>query len=250
MIQNFVSKLSEKEKKIFYVAIIFVLVALLDRLFIGPAMDKLKSLEGEIESQESLIKRDLRFLSYKNRILRENQGFKKYYAQRPLSEEEIIASFLKKIEILASESKVNLIRVSPSESKQRKGFVEYFATLECDGPLENVAKFCYTIDISEDLLRIVKFSMAPKRAGSQEVAATMSVSKVIIDSSALKDAELLSSDLADSNKETSAMIPSEQRESKMPSQNAETVGELQIAPRDVSNEAVEQDSTVDDVNIR
>lgn len=191
MIQNFISKLSEKEKKILYITIVFVLLAFLDRLFVGPAMEKLKSLESEIESQENLIKRDLRFLSYKNKILRENEDLRKYYTLKSLSEEEIIAAFLKKIEMLASEAKVNLIRVSPSESRQRNGYTEYFATLECDGLLENVAKFAYTIDISGDLLKIVKLDMAPKKAGSDDVTATMAVSKIIIDASALKDAETL-----------------------------------------------------------
>ena len=131
MIQNFISKLSPKEKKIFYIAIIFVVIAFLDRLFLGPVMSRLHSIDSEIEQQKNAIKSDLRFLSYKDRILKENEDFGIYYTKKAQTEEEIIAAFLKKIEMFASESKVNLIKVSPSEAKQKKGYMEYYADLEC-----------------------------------------------------------------------------------------------------------------------
>ncbi len=202
MIQNFLSKLSPTEKKIFYIAIIFVLLALLDRLFLGPAMSRLKSLDEEIEQQKNVIKGDLRFLSYKDKILKENETFKPYYAPKSQAEEEIIAAFLKKFEILASDSKVNLIKINPADSKQRKGFIEYYANLECDGKLDDMAKFIYSINTSDDLLKIVKLSMAPKKAGSEEVTSSMTVTKTIVGVSATQEVEQLSKQAGAGQKET------------------------------------------------
>ena len=183
MIQNFISKFSVQEKKIFYVAVAMILLAITDRVFLGPVTVKLKNLDEEIDQEKNIIRSDLRLISYKDRILKENKDFNSYYAKGKSSEEEIIATFLKKIEMIATDSTINLIKVSPSESKQKKGFKEYYAQLECEGRLENVTKFIYSIDTSPDLLKILSLNMNPKKAGSEDVLATMTVTKIIIDSS-------------------------------------------------------------------
>ncbi|MFH1360024.1 MAG: type 4a pilus biogenesis protein PilO [Candidatus Omnitrophota bacterium] len=180
MIQKFLGKLTPQEKKIFYLAMAFVLVAFFDRLFLGPALSRLSSLEDEIEEQKNVIKRDLRFLLYKDKIIKENMDFSIYYSAGQKTEEEIIAAFLKDIEILASEAKVNLIKVNPSDSRQKRGYVEYYANLECDGTLENVTRFMYLIDTSPTLLKITQVNINPKRASAEEVAVTLAVKKVIV----------------------------------------------------------------------
>lgn len=191
MIQNFISKLSPQERKIFYIAACFIILALVDRIFFGPLTSKLKSLDEDIEQEKNVIKRDLRFLMYKDKILKENEELSIYYSKAPKTEEEIIADFLKAVEILATEAKINLIKVSPSETKPKKGYVEYYADLECDGPLENVAKFIHSIDSSKDLLKIVKMDLAPKKASANEISAVMSVVKFVIDVSSIEEEEKL-----------------------------------------------------------
>ena len=223
MIQNFISKLSPKEKRIFYIAIIFVVVAFLDRLFLGPVMSRLHSIDSEIEQQKNAIKSDLRFLSYKDRILKENEDFGVYYTKKAQTEEEIIAAFLKKIEMLASESKVNLIKVSPSEAKQRKGYMEYYADLECDGHLEDIAKFIYAINTSPDLLKIVKLSINPKKAGSEDMSAVLQVTKLIVNASSTEEVENLTKKSAgnDLTRQDSSDITGELKDNKANSKSSE-----------------------------
>lgn len=189
MIQNFISKLSPKEKKIFYIAMLFILLAVFDRLFLGPSTAKLKSLDEEIEKEKNWIKSDLRFLSYKDRILRENITLSPYYTSKAQTEEEVIAAFLKRIEILATASKVNLIKVNPSEINPKIGYIEFNANLECDGRLDDIVTFMHAIDTSKELLKIVKLSMTPKRGSAEEVSCAMTVTKVIIDLASVKEAE-------------------------------------------------------------
>ena len=184
MIQNFISKLSLNEKRVLYIAAALVVVAILDRVFLGPVTSRLNSLEEEIDQEKSVIKRDQRFLSYKDKILSENKEFSPYFANPSQTQEEIIAAFLKKIEMLASESKVNLARVTPAGSQQKTGYMEHYADLECDGELENISKFMYAIETSPDLLKIIKINISPKKAGSSEVRSTMTITKMIIDASA------------------------------------------------------------------
>ena len=78
MIQKFISNLSGKEKKILYVTIVFVFLAFFDRLFMGPVLEKLSNIDDEISLQEESIVRDLRFLNYKDRIIKEEEIFSIY----------------------------------------------------------------------------------------------------------------------------------------------------------------------------
>ena len=192
MLQDFFSKLSPKEKKVFYITMAFVVIALFDRLFLGPVTVRLKSLDEEIKEEKNMINSDLRFLSFKEKILKENTTFAPYFTAKARANEEIIATFLKRIELLASETKINLIRVTPADSKRKKGFTEYYATLECQGLLENIAKFMYAIDTSPDLMKITKLNMTPQRAGGEEVGANITIIKTIVDDSSLREAEKIS----------------------------------------------------------
>jgi len=229
VIQTFVAKLSAKEKKILYIAIVIVTIAFLDRLFLGPATTRLKSLDEEIRQQESIIKGDLRFLSFKGRIVKENEAFNDYYSQKPQTEEEIIATFLKKIEILASQSNVNLIKVNPSESKKKKGFVEHYANLECGGILADMTQFLYAIETSDDLMKVVKLNINPKKAGSDDVIASMSVMKVIVDNSAVKEAEKLSKMSIVSKDQVSGAASEEKKEiAGSPGGNTDTSQEVVV----------------------
>ena len=180
MFSDFYSKLTAQERKIFYVALLVVLFMIADRLFLGPALSKMKTYDEEIAQQERSIQQDLRFLAYKNRILEDDKALAPYYANAYKTEDEVIASFLKKIEMIATDSKVNLIKVTPAESKERKGYKEYFANLECEGLLENIASFMHTVDTSQDLLKITKVNFSLKRPSGDEVLVGMVVSKMFI----------------------------------------------------------------------
>ncbi len=182
MLNDFYSKLNDQEKKIFYVALVIVLVMVLDRMFLGPSLSKMKTYDEEIRQQRANIQRDLRFVTYKNQILEEDAAFRLYYNNTYRTEEQIIAAFLKKIEMIATEANINLIKITPAESKERKGFVEYYANLECEGLLENIASFMHMIDTSDDLLKIIKTSFSLKRASGDEVVVNMQVAKMLMGS--------------------------------------------------------------------
>ncbi len=182
MIQQWFVKLSAGERKLFYGAAAFLLLAVIDRSFWGPVRAQLKQVEERIRHEEGNIRQNLRLLAYKKRILEEQDVFSSYFIQKVSSEEEIIAEFLKKIEIMATEANINLIKVTPSEGKQRKGFKEYLASLECAGNMEQLIKFLHLIDGSKDLLRTSKLALLPKKGSeTNEVNATMAITKVLID---------------------------------------------------------------------
>ena len=71
LISGFMAGLSDLGKILLTITLIIVVAALFDRLLIGPTMSRIAALEEETLKEEQTIKEDLRFLSYKNKILKE-----------------------------------------------------------------------------------------------------------------------------------------------------------------------------------
>jgi len=180
MNQGFISKLSETEKKFFYITILIVLVSLLDQLFLGPAIDQLQEIHEEVVRQENSIKRDLRFLSYKDQILEEGKVLDKYTVEKLPEEDVINNKFFSTVEKLANRSNVNLIKSNPAQAIDEKDFVQYYANLECAGDLKDMISFIHLLNSTDDLFKIVKFELTPKRGETDEVRATLTVVKLII----------------------------------------------------------------------
>ena len=180
MISKFISGLSDNGKKLLAAALIIVVVALFDRLLIGPTLSRMAAIDQDISKEEGMIKQDLHFLEYKNKILKEAQAVESYVTKDLPGEEEIIAGFLKKLEMLANKSGVTLIKVTPSAGTQEKEYLKYQADLECSGKFADVAAFMHLVGTSDDLMKVVKFNLTSKKADSDEIKAVMTVDKVIV----------------------------------------------------------------------
>ncbi|HPN88792.1 MAG TPA: type 4a pilus biogenesis protein PilO [Candidatus Omnitrophota bacterium] len=177
---DFFKKMSDKEKKVLYIAIVLVTLALLDRLLLGPASEKLRMIDEEIKQEEIIIQRDARFLRYKDQILKESESFEKYFTVKAPDNDVINAEFLSIIEKLATQSNVVLAKSNPSKAKVHKQFIEYTAELECSGELKNVISFMYAINTTEDLLKISKFNISPKKGTESDVIVSMTIVKLLI----------------------------------------------------------------------
>ncbi|MBF0484430.1 MAG: hypothetical protein HQL25_06960 [Candidatus Omnitrophica bacterium] len=185
-----ISKFSDGEKKIFYIAIIIVLVALFDRLFLGPVFGRLDKLSSDIEAQKEVIKSDLKYLAYQDRIVAENNKYTKYYVEDLKDDDVINADFLRAIEKIAGNSGVALSKSNPGIVKKSKYYVEYFAAVDCAGKLEDVVKFIHMINSDPSLMKVAKFSMVPKRGGTDNaVSASMDIVKMVTNAKMVNETE-------------------------------------------------------------
>ena len=179
-VSQFISKLADRDKKLLIAAVILIVAAMFDRLFIAPTMSQLASLDDEIVKEENVIKRDLHFLSYKNKILKESKAIGSYFTDKVSTDDEVIAAFLKKIEIIATKANVILAKVTPSTGQQEKGNLKYSADVECSGKFTDVIMFMHLLNSSDELTKVVKYNLVSKKADSDEIKATMTISKMII----------------------------------------------------------------------
>jgi len=179
-INKFIAGLNDNQKKLLVVAVVIVIAALFDRLLIGPTMSRLSSIEEDIAKEETTIKQDMRFLGYRDRIVKESSEVDPYLTKDMLTDNEMIASFLNKVQNLASQSKVNLIKINPAPGEQDADYWKYQADLECSGQLQDVISFMHSINSDMDLMKVDKFSFSGKKSDTDEIKATMTIEKIVV----------------------------------------------------------------------
>jgi len=179
-ITKFISGRSENEKKLLIIAVVIVMAALFDILLIAPTMSRLSSIEEDITKEEATIKQDMRLLGYKDRIVQESSEIAPYLTGTMSSDEEMIAGFLKKIENLAAQSKVTLIKVNPAPGEQDADYWKYQADLECSGQLADVISFMHAVNSDTDLMKVDKFDFSGKKSDTDEIKATMTIERIVV----------------------------------------------------------------------
>ncbi len=183
MIAKFFASLNDTGKKLLIVAAVIVLLALFDRLLLSPTMSKISSIDNEIKKEEIEIKQDIRFLGYKNQILQTSEAYQPYLTADNLSDDERIAAFLKKLEILAQKANVTIKTTPTGGSKQDGPYLKYQADVECNGQLKDVVTFMHSVETTTDLMRVTKYNLGGKKSDTgDDVKATMSIVKAIISS--------------------------------------------------------------------
>ena len=200
-ITKFIAGLSDLGKKLLIGASILIIIALFDRLLIGPTMSRLSAIDDEIASEEDAIKGDIRFLAHENKILKESKEVDPYLVRTFPPEREIGDALLKKIEMLAGKANVILAKEAPPTGQQEKDYLKYSTDFECSGKLTDVVTFMHLINSSNELMKVVKFNLSSKKSDSDEIKATITVSKIIVSKEALLPAKPpLSSAQADVSK--------------------------------------------------
>ncbi len=191
MINKFISGLSAGEKRILAFASLIVLAALFDRLLVGPSMGRLHEIDDSIAKEESTVEQNLHFLAHRDRIVKEAEAYQAFYTKTVRTEEEVIADFLKKVELLATQSEVTLAKVSPDGQDYQKDYLKYFVTLDCSGKLENITHFMYAVNNSPELLKVEKMNLLANARDAEKVQATIKISKMIMGADPSLDAKSL-----------------------------------------------------------
>ena len=179
-INKFIAGLNDNQKKLLVITVIILVAALFDRLLIAPTMTRLSSIEDDITKEEATIKQDMRFLGYKDRIVKESREIDPYLTKDMSTDEEMIAAFLKKIESLATATKVNLVKINPAPGEQDAEYWKYQADLECSGQLADVISFMHLINTDTELMKVDKFNFSAKKSDTDEIKATMTIEKIIV----------------------------------------------------------------------
>lgn len=178
-IASFLASLNKKQKVLFYGAILFVILAFLDRAVFAPILSKAEELDKKIESTEESIKRNLSILSQKESLSQEIGKFTSYLSDSE-SEEKEVTNFSREVENLAKEASVYLVGIRPAGKIEEGITKKYFLELDFEARMEQLFEFFFAIENSDKLTKIEMYHITPKSAESIIATCSMRVSKVII----------------------------------------------------------------------
>jgi len=176
---SFVSRMSKRERTIFYATVFIVGTLLLDRMVLTPIFSKIKQLDETISHQEETVEQSLIIVTQEKRIEAESSRYASYLNE-PQTEEKEITAFLKEVENIAKRSSVYLIDIKPSGKDVDGVSTRYFVKLNFEAQMEQVFHFFYNITNFKQLLKLESYQINPKSEGSSIVVCEASISKVII----------------------------------------------------------------------
>lgn len=175
----FFTRLSKREKIIFYCTSFVVVTMVTDQLVIRPIARTFHSLNQQGRDLEMSIKKSVRLLAQKERMMKEAEEYAAYSAESKSPEGEA-GAFLKHIEELANQSSVNLLYAKPASTQEKEAVKKYYVTLECEGQVEQLVNFFYQIENSKLLLRIEKYALQPTAKESSVIKCAVTISKAVV----------------------------------------------------------------------
>jgi Tfp pilus assembly protein PilO len=176
---QFYAKRTKGERRILFITVLFLGFAFVDRVIVLPIVTTLSTLSQSVKEQENSIKKSMTVLLHKDNIIAENREYVAYSVEAKNAEEEMVG-LLQEIESVADRSGVSLIFVKPGTVKEEKGIKKYYANLECEAPMEQVATFFHDIESSNKIIKIEKYQIQPKSKESSIARTTVSVYKTVL----------------------------------------------------------------------
>ena len=173
---GFFQHLSQREKIILYLSITVVILVAADQLVLSPILKSFRSLNQQIHDTETHIKRSIRLLSQKGKMMKEAESYATYAVSSKSSEGGVLV-LLKKVQELASEASVNLLYSKPGAGETKERNI-YRVSLECEGQMDQLISFFYSIENTKLLLRIEKYTLQPTAKGSSVVKCAATISMV------------------------------------------------------------------------
>jgi len=178
-ILSFVTRLSKRERTIFYITVGIVSLVLLDRMVLSPILEKVSSLGETIREKEEEIEQSLLIVNQEKRIEGEGDLYASFLS-KPQKEEKAITAFLKEVETLAKKSSIYLTEIKPSGKNVEGDVVDYFVKLNFEAQMEQVFNFFYNVTNFDQLIKIEDYQIRPKTEGSSVIACSILISKTII----------------------------------------------------------------------
>ncbi len=186
-IEEIFSKLSGKSRVLFIVAATFVALAVMDRLMIGPFTSQMEYLKAEAKAQTESLRRSKRVFSFRDGIFQEYAKYSTYLDTGEMTQEQIVAALLKKIETIAGQQSVTVTNTRPGAVEEKPNFRVYKTSIDCEGKLGNVLSFINLLEQSDYLFQVERYTMGPKSKGSEIVKCTLDIARILITSEKIDD---------------------------------------------------------------
>ena len=175
---EFLSRLSKKEKRLFYITVIIVACVFFDRVVFRPVMSKLESFNGKISLEEKKLEKSMLILQEEDVI---NSEYKKIAQniKQVQSDEETIAVLLSSLEKMANSVSVFILDIKPNPVEKYDFYKKYSVKIEAEAKISNLIDFIYQLENSPKLLRVSDFRLTPQKKETV-LKINMTVTEVLI----------------------------------------------------------------------
>ena len=173
------SKMSKRERIVLFGAIFVLSAAFVDRVIVHSLTEKINGLDKQIKERETQIRKDLSIMAREKTIQLQQVNYKSYMGARD-SENEEFTVFLKELENIASKSKIYLVDMKPTGTKQSGESKKYMVNLNCEGEMEPLVEFMYNIENANKLMTVEKYQIDPKSKDSDSAKCSLLISKLVI----------------------------------------------------------------------
>jgi len=159
---------------------IVVVALLLAGIALGPIRNKFHDIENDISLQEKKLARNLRILapSVRKAVEREYQQYGARIQKKGSTDEEN-SQMLAELDRLAGQNKLTLLSTKPQKAKIDRDCETYVVEIEVESEIPALMGFVYGIETSDQFLRIDRFVIDSKDAGSAMVKSVLTISKIV-----------------------------------------------------------------------
>jgi Tfp pilus assembly protein PilO len=175
---DFLSRLSKKEKRLFYITVAIVSIVFLDRVVFKPVINKLESFNGKISVEEKKLEKSMLILAQEQAITSEYKKFAENIKQEQ-SDEEAIAILLSYLEKMANSVSVFILDMKPAPVEKSEFYKKYAVKIEAEAKISNLTDFIYQLENSPKLLRVSDFRLTPQKKETV-LKINMTVTEVLI----------------------------------------------------------------------
>lgn len=173
------TKLTAREKKIFYIASFFVFVLFAYHGLWHPASEKFAELEDETFVAEMRLRKAKTLVRQKDDILEEAKKYPNLAQLDAGTDEEETARLLNLIEQTARKNGVSLSDVKPESVKTDKWTKRFEVGLQAESNLQQMIDFVYELEHSPQLLKIEKVEMNLKDDKSSVIRSQLTVARTV-----------------------------------------------------------------------
>jgi len=177
--KQFYSKLSKRERLIFYATGLALFLGVMDRIVYQPVMDLFLELDRQILVQENLLRKNLKFLAVRDAVQTRYAEYAAYAVTSGFDEEEI-AGLLNAIEGLARDAGLSLVNMKPKPLVTTELGKLYPVEADVVTNMNQLIKFIYGLYNSKYILGVKKMNLAPKGRKSDQIKGYLLIYKTVI----------------------------------------------------------------------
>lgn len=145
----------------------------------SPLLEKLSTLNREIESKELKLVKNQKILSREKVVDGDYKKYEQYLKQKASNEQEM-ASVLSEIEAISHQVNIQINDLRPQRVKKKDFYNSFIIEIDSEASLKDIIKFIYTLQSPQHLLRAEKVRLEKQVMSSPTLKCYLLVNKILI----------------------------------------------------------------------